>query len=73
MKNFIMRCMTKPQQGCGSMMSPNDDPMAVRGICTHPNPTPNSRTLYHAVHDKAAARLRLNDTMKIPDEGRYDV
>jgi hypothetical protein len=55
MKNFIMRCMTKPQQGCGSMMSPNDDPMVVGGICTHPNPTLNARTLYHAVHDKAAA------------------
>jgi hypothetical protein len=46
---------------------------SVRGICTHHNKTLNARTLYHAVHDKAAAMLRLNDAMNIPDKGRCDV
>ena len=60
---FTMRCMVKPQQAA-ALRCPQMMIWSVRGICTHHNPTLNARTLYHAVHDKAAAMLRLYDVPK---------
>jgi len=55
--------MVKPQQAA-ALRCPQMMIWSVRGICTHHNPTLNARTLYHAVHDKAAAMLRLYDVPK---------